>query len=88
MTFRVLQWSTGNVGRASLRAVLAHPDLELGGGSQTSQGSVDVDQLSLVRASHALASELRLGPLVRRVIELGIQAAGATRGFLLTERDG
>ncbi len=31
MTLRVLQWSTGNVGRASLRAVLAHPELELAG---------------------------------------------------------
>ena len=31
MTWRVLQWSTGNVGRASLRAVLAHPELELAG---------------------------------------------------------
>ena len=31
MTYRVLQWSTGNVGRASLRSVLAHPELELGG---------------------------------------------------------
>ncbi len=31
MSWRVLQWSTGNVGRASLRAVLAHPELELAG---------------------------------------------------------
>jgi hypothetical protein len=31
MSLRVLQWSTGNVGRASMRAVLAHPELELGG---------------------------------------------------------
>ena len=31
MTWRVLQWSTGNVGRASLRAVLKHPELELAG---------------------------------------------------------
>ncbi len=31
MTFRVLQWSTGNVGRASLRAILAHPEIELAG---------------------------------------------------------
>ena len=31
MSLRVLQWSTGNVGRASLRAVLAHPELELAG---------------------------------------------------------
>ncbi len=31
MTLRVLQWSTGNVGRASLRGVLNHPELELAG---------------------------------------------------------
>ena len=31
MSFKVLQWSTGNVGRASLRGVLAHPELELAG---------------------------------------------------------
>jgi 4-hydroxy-tetrahydrodipicolinate reductase len=31
VSWRVLQWSTGNVGRASLRSVLAHPELELAG---------------------------------------------------------
>ncbi|MGH3467411.1 MAG: NAD(P)H-dependent amine dehydrogenase family protein [Thermocrispum sp.] len=31
MTFRVVQWSTGNVGRWALRHVLARPDLELAG---------------------------------------------------------
>ena len=31
MTYRVIQWATGNVGRASLRAVAAHPELELVG---------------------------------------------------------
>ena len=29
--YRVIQWATGSVGRESLRAVLAHPDLELAG---------------------------------------------------------
>jgi hypothetical protein len=29
MTIRVLQWTTGNVGKRSIRAVVAHPDLEL-----------------------------------------------------------
>ena len=29
--FRVVQWSTGNIGRRSLRAVLDHPDMELVG---------------------------------------------------------
>lgn len=31
MTMRVVQWTTGNVGRRSVRAVLDHPDLELVG---------------------------------------------------------
>ena len=28
---RVVQWTTGNVGQRSVRAVVAHPDLELVG---------------------------------------------------------
>lgn len=31
MAKRVIQWSTGNVGRAALRAILEHPELELAG---------------------------------------------------------
>jgi 2,4-diaminopentanoate dehydrogenase len=31
VTYRVIQWSTGNVGRHALRLVAAHPDLELVG---------------------------------------------------------
>jgi 4-hydroxy-tetrahydrodipicolinate reductase len=31
MTLRVIQWTTGNVGRRTLRAILRHPDLELAG---------------------------------------------------------
>jgi hypothetical protein len=31
MAYRVVQWSTGNVGRHALRAILGHPDLELAG---------------------------------------------------------
>jgi 4-hydroxy-tetrahydrodipicolinate reductase len=31
MAWKVIQWSTGNVGRAALRGVLGHPDLELVG---------------------------------------------------------
>ena len=31
MTLRVVQWTTGNVGQRSVRAVVAHPDLELVG---------------------------------------------------------
>jgi 4-hydroxy-tetrahydrodipicolinate reductase len=31
MTWRVIQWGTGNVGRYALRAILGHPQLELAG---------------------------------------------------------
>jgi 4-hydroxy-tetrahydrodipicolinate reductase len=31
MAYRVIQWSTGNVGRAALRCIIAHPALELAG---------------------------------------------------------
>jgi hypothetical protein len=31
VTYRVIQWATGNVGRAAIEGVLGHPDLELAG---------------------------------------------------------
>jgi hypothetical protein len=31
MTYRVIQWSTGNVGRYALRGIIGHPELELAG---------------------------------------------------------
>ena len=31
MAYRVIQWSTGNVGRYALRGIINHPDLELVG---------------------------------------------------------
>jgi 4-hydroxy-tetrahydrodipicolinate reductase len=31
MSYRVIQWSTGNVGRYALRGIIGHPDLELVG---------------------------------------------------------
>ena len=31
MSYRVVQWATGNVGRAAIEGILDHPDLELAG---------------------------------------------------------
>ena len=31
MSYRVIQWATGGVGRAAMEGVLAHPELELAG---------------------------------------------------------
>ena len=49
MTFRVFQWSTGNVGRASLRTVLDHPELELAGVFAHGAEKKGVDAGALVR---------------------------------------
>ena len=31
MSYRVVQWATGNVGRAAIEGVLDHPELEVAG---------------------------------------------------------
>jgi hypothetical protein len=31
MAYRVIQWATGNVGRAAVQGILTHPQLELVG---------------------------------------------------------
>ena len=43
MALRVVQWTTGNVGQRSVRAVVAHPDLELIGGYAWSPAKVGRD---------------------------------------------
>jgi 2,4-diaminopentanoate dehydrogenase len=43
MAIRVVQWTTGNVGKRSVRAVTAHPDLELVGCYAWSDDKVGVD---------------------------------------------
>jgi hypothetical protein len=47
MTLRVLQWTTGNVGRRALRAILRHPDLELVGVFAHSPRKVGLDAAEL-----------------------------------------
>ena len=47
MTIRVLQWTTGNVGRRSLRAILRHPDLDLVGVFAHGADKVGIDAAEL-----------------------------------------
>ena len=55
---RVVQWTTGNVGRRSVLAVLANPDLELVGCYAWSPDKVgrDVGELSGTTAAGVLAT--------------------------------
>jgi hypothetical protein len=43
LTYRVIQWATGNVGRAAIEGVLAHPELELVGAWVHSQAKAGRD---------------------------------------------
>jgi histidine kinase len=56
--------------------------------TSTGTQSGDLDLETLFRASLALSGEIRLDRLVGQVVAVTIQNAGATRGFLVTERGG
>ena len=43
MALRVVQWTTGNVGKRSVRAIHAHPDLDLVGCFAWSDDKVGID---------------------------------------------
>ena len=47
MSYRVIQWATGGVGRAAIQGVLAHPDLELVGCwvHSADKGGLDVGEI-------------------------------------------
>jgi predicted ATPase/serine/threonine protein kinase/GAF domain-containing protein/HPt (histidine-containing phosphotransfer) domain-containing protein len=53
----------------------------------TSAGAGWLDLTSAMRATQAIASELRLEPLVRRLMEILVENAGATRGCLVLQRN-
>jgi hypothetical protein len=52
MAIRVVQWTTGNVGKRSVRAVVAHPDLELVGCYAWSPDKVGQDVGELCGVEH------------------------------------
>src|SRR5580700_10057741 len=54
MTLRVVQWSTGNVGRHALAGIDAHPDLELVGCWVSSPEKVGQDAGVLAGLDHPL----------------------------------
>src|SRR5436190_12497153 len=58
VTIRVVQWTTGNVGRRSVRAVVAHPELELVGCYAWSPDKVgrDVGELCGTTAAGVVAT--------------------------------
>ncbi|MBP1689998.1 MAG: dihydrodipicolinate reductase, N-terminus protein, partial [Deltaproteobacteria bacterium] len=69
MSYRVIQWSTGNVGKLALRGIINHPDLELVGLWVHSPDKVGRDAGDIVglpptgiKASNDVAALLALEP--------------------------
>jgi len=69
MTLRVVQWATGNVGRAAAEAIVSHPDLELTGAWVHSKDKVGHDVGELcglgtlgVTATNAIDQVIALAP--------------------------
>ncbi|MBN1209793.1 MAG: AAA family ATPase [Myxococcaceae bacterium] len=60
--------------------------LSAGGDSSTSQGSSQLDALSLVKAQRAVSSEIVLERLVDTLMRVALQSAGAQRGALLLKQ--
>jgi len=54
VTYRVVQWSTGNVGRHAIAGIAAHPDLELVGVWVSSPAKVGIDAGKLAGLDHDL----------------------------------
>jgi predicted ATPase/signal transduction histidine kinase len=51
-------------------------------------GSGDLDMDTLFKAGAAISSEIQLGPLLSRILEVASENAGATHGLLLLDHDG
>lgn len=59
MAYRVIQWATGNVGRAAVEGILAHPELELVGAYVTTRAKAgrDVGEICRLGATGVRATD-------------------------------
>lgn len=62
-------------------------DSKLASSDSSSSGGSRLDLTSAIRAVQAIASEIRLSPLLRRLLQILVENAGATRGVLLLNGD-
>ena len=71
MSYRVVQWATGNLGRAAIEGILSHPNLKLAGVWVHSDDKVGVDagelsghpqRITGVTASNSMDDILSLQP--------------------------
>lgn len=56
--------------------------------SHTGEMSTALDLVTVIKGAQAIAREIELAPLLRQMMRIAIENAGAQRGVLLLERDG
>lgn len=56
MTYRVIQWATGNIGGRALRHVIEHPDYELAGLYSTGNAGRDAGEIAGIQATGVIAT--------------------------------
>ncbi len=86
-TGKVLQLSQEFPRLRAVEVTVHDPSATLSSGSGSSGGS-QLDLQSAMRAVNAIASELRLEPLLRRLTQILVENAAATRGVLLLAEQG
>jgi 4-hydroxy-tetrahydrodipicolinate reductase len=81
MTYRVVQWGTGNVGHLAVKAIVNHPDLELAGLIVHSPSKVgkDAGDLAGIGATGVLATDDVDGLLATRPDVVSYMATGDLR---------
>ena len=70
------------------RVVSSQPDTTMDSPSRQKTTSIQLDLESVMKASHILSGEIVLSRLLKKMMHLVIENAGATRGLLILEKDG
>ena len=75
MTFRVIQWATGGVGKAAIEGILDHPELELVGCWVHDPAKAGRDAGELAGRAPIGVRRIGLGPRILRVETAAIAIA-------------
>jgi tetratricopeptide (TPR) repeat protein len=57
-------------------------------GSAGAAGAISIDMSTVLKVAHAIAVEIEVGALLRKLMTLALENVGAERGVFLQERDG
>jgi len=64
------------------------PSSDMSAATAASDSSHSIDVVAMIRAAHAIAGEIELSSLLKRLMRIVVEDAGADRGVLLLAREG